>query len=288
MATDITLSASARSNLLSLNETTRLIDRTQGRLATGLKVSSPIDDAAAYFSAKALTDRAQDFDNRKQNIDQGISNLNASIQAIESIDEIAKQMKGLLLSAKSATSEEKAELQSQFTELSQQINHLANDANYQGLNLVNSTSSTLTIEFSDKTNSRLTVDGVNVLASELLTQGGAAAASELATSIVTASWSSTAITTTSFDNAIGYMDDAITTLRSNAKTLGSNVALLQTRLDFTSNYVNTLEEGSDKMTLADLNEEGANFVALQTRQQLSIQALQFAGQTEQSVMLLFR
>lgn len=66
------------------------------------------------------------------------------------------------------------------------------------------------------------------------------------------------------------------------------MALLQTRLEFTETYVNTLQAGGDKLTLADLNEEGANLLALQTRQQLGIQALSFAGQAEQGILGLFR
>jgi flagellin len=78
------------------------------------------------------------------------------------------------------------------------------------------------------------------------------------------------------------------TLRSQAQTIGSNVALLNTRLDFTNSYVNLLTQGSGKLTLADLNEEGANLLSLQTRQQLGIQALSFAGQNERAVLSLFR
>jgi len=66
------------------------------------------------------------------------------------------------------------------------------------------------------------------------------------------------------------------------------VALLQTRLDFTEVYINTLETGGSKLTLADINEEGANLLALQTRQQLGISALAFAGQAEQGILALFR
>ena len=84
------------------------------------------------------------------------------------------------------------------------------------------------------------------------------------------------------------LDNALKTLRSNAQTLGSNVALLQTRLDFTDVYVDVLETGAAKLTLADLNEEGANLLALQTRQQLGISALAFAGQAEQGILALFR
>ncbi len=77
-------------------------------------------------------------------------------------------------------------------------------------------------------------------------------------------------------------------MRTKTKTLGSNVALLQTRLEFTESYVNTLQTGADKLTLADLNVEGANLLALQTRQQLGIQAPAFAGQAEQGILALFR
>jgi flagellin-like hook-associated protein FlgL len=92
--------------------------------------------------------------------------------------------------------------------------------------------------------------------------------------------------TTQVNALVTSLDSALTTLRTKSQTIGSNVALLQTRLDFTANYVNTLQEGSDKLVLADLNEEGANLLALQTRQQLGISALSFAGQAEQSILAL--
>ena len=87
--------------------------------------------------------------------------------------------------------------------------------------------------------------------------------------------------------ALAEIDAAAGTIRGNAQALGSNIALLQTRLDFTENYVNVLEGGAAKLILADITEEGANLVALQTRQQLGISALAFAGQSEQSVLSLF-
>jgi flagellin-like hook-associated protein FlgL len=93
--------------------------------------------------------------------------------------------------------------------------------------------------------------------------------------------------TVQFNNLITNLDAGLTELRDQAQKFGTNVALLQTRLDFTTQYVNTLQTGGDKLTLADLNEEGANLLALQTRQQLGIQALSFAGQSEQSILALF-
>jgi flagellin-like hook-associated protein FlgL len=112
--------------------------------------------------------------------------------------------------------------------------------------------------------------------------GSASNILENITSFITEGTSSTA------EAVIVNLDAALTTLRSNAQTLGSNVALLQTRLDFTTDYVNKLEDGAAKLTLADINSEGANLLALQTRQQLGISALAFAGQAEQGVLSLFR
>jgi len=90
------------------------------------------------------------------------------------------------------------------------------------------------------------------------------------------------------NDVISTLDSALSTLRTQSQVLGTNVAVLQTRLDFTETYVNTLQSGASKLTLADLNEEGANLLALQTRQQLGIQALAFAGQAEQGILALFR
>ena len=159
-----------------------------------------------------------------------------------------------------------------------QIDNLANDATYQGLNLVNSTASSLLVSFSTLTSSSLSIGGVNVGATSLGIEAFSAAID------IDGTGAGTAI---DIDLAISQLDSAITTLRGNASTIGSNVSLLQTRLDFTEEYVNVHELGAAKLTLADITEEGANLVALQTRQQLGISSLAFAGQAEQSVLSLF-
>ena len=295
MADNVTLSSSIRSNLLSLNQTSSMVQRTNSRLSTGLKVASAIDDAVAYFQSKALNDRAGDLTTRKDGIDQGISSLKTAMTTLESQEKLMVQMKGILLSAKSATNTERADLATQYQTLASQITNLVNDASYQGLNLLNATSAQLTVQFSDKTAAQLTVQGVDV---RLTAIAGFtyAAGTALGTNLTAASglsgagsvWSAVSNSVSVFDAVIEKMDSAIITVRSNAKNIGTNVALLQTRADFTKAYVNTLKEGSDKLSLADLNEEGANLVALQTRQQLGIQALTFAGQQEQGVLSLFR
>ena len=81
---------------------------------------------------------------------------------------------------------------------------------------------------------------------------------------------------------------ALTTLRSQAQSLSSNLSTVQIRQDFTKAMINTLNNGADSLTLADSNEEGANLLALQTRQQLSTTALSLAAQADQNVLRLFQ
>ncbi len=182
-----------------------------------------------------------------------------------------------------------------------------NDASYQGLNLLNSTASKLSVRFSDKATSKLDIDGVDFNSSAyfLNTAGGAVGATLISTAEGVTSgvlgFDTQMLSAYNFDNAlalasfnaradvaIARLDETISNLQSKAATLATNVAILQVRSDFTAEYIGVLESGAGKLTVADLNEEGVNLLALQTRQQLGIQALSFAGQAEQSILGLFR
>ena len=89
------------------------------------------------------------------------------------------------------------------------------------------------------------------------------------------------------DFAISQVESAVTELRTMASDFGNNYSIVQTRQDFTDNLINVLTEGSDNLTLADMNEESANMLALQTRQQLAINSLSLASQASQAVLKLF-
>lgn len=302
---DVALTSAVRSNLLALQNTATLVNRTQSRLSTGLAVGSPVDDAVKYFQSKALSDRASDLSERKSGIDQGVSSLKTATTTIGTVEKLLTQMKGVLENARSGNDTQRKEYNKQFGELANQIQRLVTDASYNGLNLLNSTSSTLSVRFSDKSDSKLEVTGYNLNSSGLFLDTSNAALGLTSASVVSLVVSSFGFTqnlsefsvsnasqqaclNSNVDTALKYLDSTISDVRAKAATLGNNVAILQVRSDFTSNYVNLLQEGAGKLNLADLNEEGANLLALQTRQQLGIQALSFAGQSEQAVLGLFR
>ena len=300
---DITLTASARSSLLSLTNTASLMTRTQSRLTSGLKVSSAIDDAVSYFKSKALTDRATDFTSRKDEIDQGISSMTAAINGTSLVDSILSQMNGIVDSVRTADSATRDALTTQFNDLASQINSAVSDASYQGLNLVDNSSASLTVYFNQGTSASLNVHATNLrvtnLLSGIVTPVGPGGSFDVVQDLVTHTGggidgfrgltSQTALSPAAvLDHISEIIDKGISRVRSVSALLGGNVTFLQARLDFTSNYIDTLQEGAGKLTLADLNAEGANLVSLQTRQQIGIQSLSIAGQQQQSILSLLR
>ena len=270
---DINLSTATRTNLLSLTRTTDLIARTQERLSTGLKVNSAIDDAIAFFQARSLSDRASDLTLLKSAIDLSINTVEVAAIGIESITGVIEQMKGLALAAKSdASTANRSKAAVQFNDLRDQIDNLSNDASFKGSNLIKGlTPNNLKVTFSEDGSSSLTVSGISSDASGLSVIAAAS------------NWGTDA----NIDGAINDLDSALSTLRSTAQNLGSNAAVLSLRLDFTKNLINSLSEGSSKLVNADLNEESANLLTLQTRQQLGTIGLSIAQQSEQSILRLF-
>jgi flagellin-like hook-associated protein FlgL len=275
MATNkVSLTQAVSSNLLELQRTATLIDQTQTRLSTGLKVNSAIDDASAFFTARALDNRASDLSSLKSNIDLAISSIQAAIDGIDAITDLVQQAKGLASNAKATgDTNERSTLAVQFNELLSQIDSLANDSTFNGLNLLKASPDNLDVVFNEDNTSNLTITGLdNTTASTGINLAGA-----------TNNFGDVA----AIDTALTAISAALVTLRGNASTLGSNSTILKTRLDFTQNLVNTLENGSGKLTLADLNEESANLLSLQTRQQLGLNSLSLAAQSERAILSLF-
>ncbi|HXY99698.1 MAG TPA: flagellin [Stellaceae bacterium] len=289
MSSNVVLGNATRQNLLSLQGINSNISTAQNHLATGLKVASAVDNAVLFFQSQSLLNRANDLSERKSQIDQGISSLTTATQATQSVVGILQQLQGLLNSAKTETAAQRAATSKQFDTLSVQLNNLVNDASYQGLNLVNSTASTLTLQFSITSTSILKIHGFNQQISKLVT--GAvklSKASNLASHLISVGFSKvSAYGTSLFDKAFNTLQTAIFAAQSQAQSLGGNVTFLQTRLSFTSQYAATLQGGSDKLVVADVNVESTNLVTLQTRQSLAIQSLSIATQSEQAVLRLF-
>lgn len=164
----------------------------------------------------------------------------------------------------------RAELVSTYNDLLGQIDALSKDAGYNGVNLLGGDN--LSVLFNEDGSSKLDIQGVVNTASGL----------DLAPLATTAFDTNSSINTT-----LDKLKGAIDTLKSQSAKFGSNLSVVQTRQDFTKGLINVLETGAANLTLADTNEEAANVLALQTRQQLSSTALSLASSADQNVLRLF-
>jgi flagellin-like hook-associated protein FlgL len=166
----------------------------------------------------------------------------------------------------------RAELAQQFDGIRTQIGQLIKDTGFNGKNLLNGDS--LDVVFNEQTGanqSKLTVAGVTFDANGL---GIAAPQNSFAAE-------------GDINAALTNLTTALGTIRSEGSRLGSQLSTVQARQDFTKSMVNTLQTGADNLVIADTNEEAANVLALQTRQQLSTTALSLANQAAQGVLRLF-
>jgi flagellin len=166
----------------------------------------------------------------------------------------------------------RASLVAQYNNVLAQINTTAQDASFNGVNLLNG--DTLKLTFNETGKSSLSITGVT------FNTGG------LGLSNLTSGTSF--LDNQSANKVIDVLNSASSTLRAEASTLGSNLSVVQIRQDFNQNLINVLQTGSSNLTLADTNQEAANSQALSTRQSIAVSALSLANQSQASVLQLLR
>ena len=282
----ISLTSGMRANLFSLQKMSRDMEITQNRLATGLKVNTALDDPINFFAAQEHRSRASDLASRKDGMSEAIQTIKAANVGVEGVNNLIAQAKSLAQSAMSATASEATTLATQYGKVMTQINQMANDSGYKGTNLMQSGS--LTVQFAPTANqSFLNMTGFGDSTAAFNIAGLDA---EVSTAGMGTTWvvsGQTTVTTSAVQTSINNLETAMDTLRTKSKTLSNNLAIITAREDFTSQMINTLGDGAAKLTEADMNEEGANMLMLQTRQALATTSLNLASQVAQSVLRLF-
>jgi len=278
----ISLTPGMRANLFSLQQTSKDFEIVQKRLSTGLRINSALDDPINFFTAQEHRLRASDLAARKDGMSEAIQTIKAANVGVENINSLIAQAKSLAQSALSATSTDATTFRSQYNTVLNQISQMAADSGYKGINLLQSAE--LTIEFASeagKSTLKLTGFGdtsttfnINGLDTEMTSMGSG--------------WiSGTTIDTAAIQASIDNLETARGELRVRSKTLSSSLSIITAREEFTAQMINTLGDGASKLTEADMNEEGANMLMLQTRQALGTTSLSLASQAAQGVLRLF-
>ena len=271
----ITLTSGMRANLVSLQNTNSLLEATQKKLASGKKVNSALDDPVAYFTSMAHEQRATDLAGRKDQMSESIQMVKAANAGIESIRTLIEAAKSLATAASSSdVTADITALNTQYNVVRTQIDEMAADSGYKGINLLKS--GTTTVKFDEDGTSKLTLTGFD------------ATTAVAGLNIAASTWASPAAAEkTKMDADIVLLDKAVATLRTESSKLSNNLSIITARQEFTQGMINTLKDGAAGLTNADMNEEGANMLMLQTRQALGTTSLSLASQAAQSVLRLF-
>jgi len=283
---DITLTSAMRANLVSLQSTSTLLGMTQERLSTGLKVNSAVDNPASFFAARGHNQRAELMSGLKDNISEAIQTVKAADKGVKGVLSTIEAIRGVLTQARSALNDSVnsattlSGLTAQYNGLVEQLNNIRQDSAYKGINFLSGTATTLTVNFNETATTKLTMSGFDASASGLAISGGSASGGGTLAS------ASLAVQST-IDLMEARLNAAIATLQTNSSALASNLTVLTTRQAFLTDMVNVLKDGATALTVADTNEEGANLLILQTRQQLGTTALSLSAQAAQSVLRLF-
>ncbi|MTI19263.1 ABC transporter substrate-binding protein [Rhodobacteraceae bacterium RKSG542] len=159
---DITLTASVRSNLSTLQSTANLISQTQERLATGQKVNSALDNPNSFFTAASLNNRASDLSNLQDDIGQSVSTLEAADAGISAVSELVDAAKAKANQAlQSESADDRAKYAAEFNELRTQIQDIAKDSGYKGKNLLAGDGNDLDVKFNEDGSSSLNIMAVD-------------------------------------------------------------------------------------------------------------------------------
>jgi flagellin-like hook-associated protein FlgL len=321
-----------KSSLLSLQGTQKLYDKTQERLTTGLKVSSPSDDPAAYYAAATLNDRADALEGRLDNMGQAVQAIAAADNGIEAIMSVLESMTAVVENALSTDEDDgdtRAALGKKYNDLMVQLGSFAGDSAYGGVNLLDS-DQTIEVQMGQSYDeSVFTVQGFHIAGIDSV--GTDNQVDSLATDSVPASWGTGATSVSNYAFALNKVEDptnvvgiksygtdatgaaghevdwsdsetykdnlsdvldsiegVTSVLETRSKLFSFDSSTISLREDYTQEFINTLEEGADNLTLADLNEESANLLALQTTQSLGVQAMSLSNEQTQNILRLLQ
>jgi flagellin len=310
MSSSVALSTGIRTALYSIGDITAQQAISNKRLATGKKINDVLDGPINYFLARGFDKNKGDLSNLLDSQNIGQSTVQKTIKTIESISKLFESVQALARQARQSADDAvggvRQTLGGQIADTLNQITELTRDAGFNGKNLIGRTPDNLQIDWNAETGvnlTKITLTGVD------LRPNGAALALGLTAAVTGFTvvpgvapipdnitfpappaahpWLNTVAGNALIDTFVTNTQTALNRLQSQASTFSVGLSVLQIRIDYSKFQQKTLSQTSDELTIADVNEEGATLAALQTRQQLSVQALSLANQANQAILRLF-
>ena len=258
--------------LQNLNSTNAELATTQSRINTGKRVASAKDNGAVWAIAQNQRAASNGLNSVKESLQRGQSTVEVAISAGESISDLLLQMKEKALAAADAglNTTSRAALSDEFQSLRAQITKAVSNAEFNGSNLIKNGGVDVKALANADASSVITVQAQDLTVTALAIN------------------TSTLSTKTNASTAIGALNTAIASVSSKLSKLGTGAKALGSHLTFVSKLQDTIDAGIGNLVDADLAKESAKLQALQTKQQLGVQALSIANQSSSILLGLFR
>lgn len=275
MVLSVNTNVGAQVALQNLNATNALLSITQNRINTGKSIASAKDNGAIWAIAQGQRADIGALNAVKQSLDRGISAVDVALAAGETVSDLLLQLKEKALAATDSSLKTSAReaLNEDFKTLRDQITSVTANAEFNGVNLLNTGATGFQALANVQGTSTITVAG------EVLS---------LSSTNVTITTSSQIATLTDAAAALTAVSASIDLVSGALARLGTKSKALSTHQTFVGKLSDALEAGVGNLVDADLAKESAKLQALQTKQQLGVQALGIANQTPQLVLSLFR
>lgn len=258
-----------------LNQTNARLQSVQSSIDTGLKVSSAKDDGATFAIAQNMRGDVAAYSAVGDSLNRGMSTVDVAMSAGQSISDLLIQMKSKSLAASDSSLDtaSRQALNEDFTALRDQITSIVQNAEFNGTNLINGSTSQITALASADGSKRITVGAEN------MSLGG---------SVVTVASTGSISTQAKASTMISTIESSLTNVNSSLARLSSGSAKFSVQADFVQKLSNALTAGIGNLVDANMAQESAMLQSLQVKQQLGVQALSIANQAPSITLSLFR
>ena len=275
MTVSVNTNVGAMVALQNLNSTSSQLSATQNIISTGLKVSSAKDDGAIYAIAQNQRATVSSLDAVTDSLNRASSAVDVAMSAGNSITDLLTQMKEKALAASdtSLDTTSRNAMENDFDSLRDQITSTISNASFNGVDLLDGTTTSLQALANANGTARITVAGQD------MSLGG---------TIVTVGTTASFATATSASALLTTIDDSITNVSAALAQLGTSSTAVGNHITFIGKLQDSMNAGIGNMVDADMAQESAKLQALQTKQSLGVQALSIANQSPQVALSLFK
>ncbi len=265
--------------LQNLNSVSGQLQQVQTRISTGLLVSGPKDNGGLWSIAQTSRASVSALDVVKQSLQRAQSTVDVAISAGQTISDVLNQIKSKALAGADTSLDtvSRKALNNDVSALINQIQKITATADFNGTNIIKTSGASIYALANAAGTTRLTVQGL------LLGVGGSGT-----TTGITFTASASFTTATTAATFLSLVNTSINQVNASVAKLGTGSNALNTHLTFISNLQDSLTQGIGNLVDADVAKESANLTALQTKQQLSIQALSIANSSKTALLGLFR